>query len=225
MGSVSAALDPLHPLSSPLPSRMPGTEIFNKFQQNNRTSGRRGPILTPRVFGSRCGVRGPILGAQCPSLSLPPRKQSSVPSEHLLPPSPRPPPHLGPHQPRCPPSPLQPRRPIRALNLPRKLPEKTGRSSSPPSSSHSRGAAHGADSGEPTSAPKGDLFRIPEGPAPVPNREPIRTAVSAPGPAPHTALARRHYGTTETRLLGFRPAVIVQLFGFSELAVAMGVFE
>lgn len=148
------------------------------------------PFLPTECSDRAVGFGGPILGAQCPSLSLPPRKESSVPSEHLLPPSPRPPPPLGPHQPRCPPSPLQPRRPTRALNLPRKLPEKTGRSSSPPSSSHSRGAAHGADSGEPTSAPKGDLFRIPEGPAPVPNREPIRTAVSAPGPAPLTQRSR-----------------------------------
>lgn len=115
------------------------------------------------------------------------QRSERTPASPLPPPSSASP--LGPHQPRRPPSPLRPRRPTRARNLPRKLPGKTGRSSSPPSYSHGRRAARCADSGEPTSAPKGGLFRIPEGPAPDPNRKPIKTAVSAPGPAPHTALA------------------------------------
>lgn len=90
---------------------------------------------------------------------------------------------LGPHRPRCPPFRRQPRRQTRALNLPRTRPETTGRSSSPPSSSHSLRGPHSPDCGEATSVRRGDFFRVLGEPAPVRDREPIKAAVSEPGPA------------------------------------------
>ena len=164
---------------------MPSTETFSKLRKDNRINGRRRSIRATEhiTLGLAqdperpLGLQGPILGVQWPSRSLPPARGAVTwfsLSSSLL----------GPHQPRCPPFQLQPLRQTRALSLPRKLPETIEHSSSPPSYFHSPGVAHFYDSKEPTSAQKGYFFRIPGDPAPLPDREPIKTALSTPGSAP-----------------------------------------